>query len=157
MPFCQVHLRTQRPLSRAYPKALKTLGDHIRKRRLDLQLLQSDVAQRLGVTKSCVWNWENNATTPVFPHWPAVIGFLGYNPLPKPQTLAEQLAQARRIQGLSQKEMAKRLGVDPSTLARSERGEREPTGMFLSRAKRFLIDEEEAGRSDSRGAGWHRN
>jgi transcriptional regulator with XRE-family HTH domain len=126
-----VHLRTQRPLSRAYPKALKTLGDHIRKRRLDLQLLQSDVAGRLGVTECSVWNWENNATTPVFPHWPAVIGFLGYNPLPEPQTPAEQLVQARKIQGLSQKEMAKRLGVDPSTLARREREGRKLVGTFV--------------------------
>jgi len=100
-----------------------------------------------------VWNWENNATTPVFPYWPAIIGFLGYNPLPKPQTPAEQLVQTRKIRGLSQKEMAKRLGVDPSTLARRERGERKPAGMFLSRVQRFLVDEEEAGRSDSRRAG----
>ena len=153
MPFCQVHLRTQRPLSRAYPKALITLGDHIRKRRLDLQLLQSDVAIRLGVTECSIWNWENNATTPVFPYWRAIIEFLGYNPLPKPQTPAEQLVQDRKIRGLSQKEMARSLGIDPSTLARWERGEREPTGMFLSRVQRFLIDEEEVGRSDSRGAG----
>jgi transcriptional regulator with XRE-family HTH domain len=153
LPFCQVHLRTQRPLARTYPKALKTLGDHIRKRRLDLQLLQSDVARRLGVTECSVWNWENNATAPVFPYWPAIVGFLGYNPLPEPQTPAEQLVQDRKIQGLSQKEMAKRLGVDPSTLARRERGERKPSGMFLSRVQRFLVDEEEAGRSDSRRAG----
>ena len=148
-----MHLRTQRPLSRAYPNALKTLGDHIRKRRLDLQLLQSDVAQRLGVTECSVWNWENNATAPVFPYWPAIVGFLGYNPLPEPQTPAEQLVRARKIQGLSQKEMARSLGINPSTLARWERGEREPTGMFLSRVQRFLVDEEEAGRSDSRRAG----
>ena len=122
-------------------------------RRLDLQLLQSDVAQRLGVTECCIWNWENNATTPVFPHWPAIIEFLGYNPLPKPQTPAEQLVRARKIRGLSQQEMAWSLGIDPSTLARWERGEREPTGMFLSRVQRFLIDEEEARRSDSRRAG----
>ena len=118
-----MNLRTQRPLSRTYPKSLKTLGNHIRKRRLDLQLLQSHVAQRLGVTECSIWNWENNATTPLFPYWPAIIEFLGYNPLPKPQTPAEQLVQARKIQGLSQKEMAKRLAVDPSTLARRERGE----------------------------------
>ena len=124
MPFCHVHLRAQKPLSRAYPKALKTLGDHIRKRRLDLQLLQSDAAQKLGVTESCIRNWENNATTPAFRYWPAIIGFLGYNPLPKPQTLVERLVQDRKIQGHSQKETAKRLGIDPSTLAGRERGKR---------------------------------
>jgi transcriptional regulator with XRE-family HTH domain len=139
-----------RPLSRAYPKALKTLGDHIRKRTLDLQLLQSDVAQTLGVTECSVWNWENNATAPVFPYWPGIIEFLGYNPLPKPQTPAEQLVLARKIQGLSQKEMARSLGIDPSTLARWERGEREPKGHLLIRADRLLQDGEV---SDARPAG----
>jgi len=40
--------------------------------------------------------------------------------------------------GLSQKEAAMRLGVDPTTLARWERGEREPMGTFELRAQRFL-------------------
>jgi transcriptional regulator with XRE-family HTH domain len=40
--------------------------------------------------------------------------------------------------GLSQKQSAKRLVVDPGTLARWERGEREPTEAFLSRVKRSL-------------------
>jgi len=39
---------------------------------------------------------------------------------------------------------AKRLGVDSGTLARWERGEREPAGALLGRVERFL-DEAEAG------------
>lgn len=116
-----------------YPKELKTIGDHIRKRRLDLKLLQSDVAKRLGVIESTVWNWENNATSPTFPYWPTIAEFLGYNPLPEPRTVAERLVQTRKNLGLSQKKMAGRIGVDPSTLARWERGERQPTGVDLRR------------------------
>jgi transcriptional regulator with XRE-family HTH domain len=130
-----VELKTQKPLSPAYPKELKTFGDHIRKRRLDLRLLQSDVAEKLGVTESCIWNWENNATSPTFPHWPALVEFLGYNPLPQPPTLAERLVQDRKIRGLSQEEMARRLGVDPSTLARWERGARVPPSRFLKQVQ----------------------
>ena len=40
------------------------------------------------------------------------------------------------------------IGVDPSTLARWERGEREPTGAFLERVKRFLHE----GTKPARGA-----
>jgi transcriptional regulator with XRE-family HTH domain len=43
--------------------------------------------------------------------------------------------------GLSQKEAAHILGVDPGTLARWERGEREPTGAFLDSVTRFLADD----------------
>jgi transcriptional regulator with XRE-family HTH domain len=47
---------------------------------------------------------------------------------------------------------AERIGVDPSTLAKWERGEREPAGVFLGRVKRFLDDDAER-RSNSRRAG----
>lgn len=40
--------------------------------------------------------------------------------------------------GITQAESASRIGVDQGTLARRERGEREPTGQFAVRAKRFL-------------------
>jgi transcriptional regulator with XRE-family HTH domain len=40
--------------------------------------------------------------------------------------------------GLSQKEAARELDVDASTLARWERGEGEPTGTFATRASRFV-------------------
>jgi len=51
------------------------------------------------------------------------VKFLGYNPLPP----AGQCLGFRR----------KRLGVDPSTLARWERGEREPAGKFAARVSHF--------------------
>ncbi|MFK5925465.1 MAG: helix-turn-helix transcriptional regulator [Desulfuromusa sp.] len=35
-----------------------TLGDHLRQRRIELGLYQKDVAAKLGVTTSTVWNWE---------------------------------------------------------------------------------------------------
>jgi transcriptional regulator with XRE-family HTH domain len=69
---------------------------------------------------------------------PGIIGFLGYNPLPKAKSMAEQLVRHRGTLGLSQKEAARAIRVDPCTLARWERGEREPTGTLLSRVVRFL-------------------
>jgi len=56
--------------------------------------------------------------------------------------MAERLIRHRTSLGLTQKEAAKRMDVDPSTLARWERGEREPTGALLARATRFLSEPE---------------
>jgi len=53
---------------------------------------------------------------------PDIIRFLGYNPLPEPQSLREKLIYTRKLLGLSQEALAKRLGVDPTTLRRWERG-----------------------------------
>jgi DNA-binding transcriptional regulator YiaG len=42
------------------PEKLETVGDHIRRRRILLKLLQKQVGQQLGVDKSTVHNWETN-------------------------------------------------------------------------------------------------
>jgi DNA-binding XRE family transcriptional regulator len=61
----------------------KTLGEHLRKRRMDLGLRQSDVAAWIGVGTQTVNYWENNRFMPEvlpcipreqFP-WPAEIGY----------------------------------------------------------------------------------
>jgi transcriptional regulator with XRE-family HTH domain len=69
---------------------------------------------------------------------PAIIRFLGYNPLPPAQGWAGRLVQCRTALGLSQKDAAERIGVDQGTLAKWERAEREPQGKFAARALRFL-------------------
>jgi transcriptional regulator with XRE-family HTH domain len=56
----------------------------------------------------------------------------------------------RTSQVLSQKEAAGRIGVHPGTLAKWERGEREPSREFLLRVNQFLRD---AGESGERRAG----
>jgi site-specific DNA recombinase len=120
------------------PAEAKTIGDHIRRKRLSMGLRQKDAAKHLGVTAASVYNWEANKGVPEFRSMPAVIHFLGYNPLPAATTTAQQLVRRRTELGMSQKEAAQQMGVDPSTLARWERGEREPDGPCAKRIARFL-------------------
>jgi DNA-binding XRE family transcriptional regulator len=62
---------------KGYPLEPRFLSEHIRKRRLDLGLLQVEVATEIGVTESTVWNWEH-VTQPELIHIPAVLALLGY-------------------------------------------------------------------------------
>jgi transcriptional regulator with XRE-family HTH domain len=101
-------------------------------------MLQKDVAEKVGVDTTTVFNWEANASQPDFRYMPAIIRFLGYNPLPEVNGWGERLVRQRTIFGLTQKESAKRLDVDPRTLAKWERGERESAGEFAKRVERFL-------------------
>jgi site-specific DNA recombinase len=119
------------------PVAPQTVGDHIRKRRLGLKLLQKDVAKPIGVDKTSVFNWEGNRSSPEIRYMPAIIRFLGYNPLPAAHTFSEQLVRQRTSLGLSQTESAERLGVDPSTLAKWEQGKREPQGAIPPKRRRI--------------------
>ena len=85
-----------------------------------------------------ICNWESNASTPAIRHIPAIIEFLGYDPFPSAQTLAERLATARKVLGLSQSRLALVLGVDPGTLQSWEAGQHEPMGGNVERIERFL-------------------
>jgi len=59
---------------------------------------------------------------------------LGYTPDDtKPESLGQRIVAFRRLRGLTQKELARRLGADPSTLARWERGKRQPSAKPLNR------------------------
>ena len=138
MPFCHAELRTPKPKSEHYPKEINTLGDHIRKRRLDLKLLQKHLAERIGVNEATITNWERNATVPAIRYMPAIIRFLGYDPLPSAISFSERLAAARTAQELSLRKMAERLGVDPATIQGWEAEKHQPTKKSLDVIERVL-------------------
>jgi transcriptional regulator with XRE-family HTH domain len=132
-------LTAKRPKSSKYPKTLATLGDHIKKRRLDLGLHQVDVAEILGVTESTVTNWEKNRTNPTLRPMPEIIQFLGYVPeMESVQTCGEKIVRYRRMHGINQEALARELGVDPATLGRWERDEGEPRCELEERLASFL-------------------
>ena len=87
----------------------------MRKRRLELRLSQRQAADRLEVNSWTVLNWEKGKTEPPVERIPAIIGFLGYAPFPKPQVLGERMLAKRRVMGWTIKEAARQLGVDEST------------------------------------------
>jgi DNA-binding XRE family transcriptional regulator len=80
LPFCGLRLKAEKPPPKAYPRELKIIGDHIRKRRLDLGLLQKEVAEQIGVDKTTIMNWERGRREPAPWNIPAIIHFLGDAP-----------------------------------------------------------------------------
>jgi transcriptional regulator with XRE-family HTH domain len=112
-----------------------TLGEHVKKKRLELGLTQKEAGQRLGVTQFTVINWECGFRKPRIQNMPAVQDFLGYVPNPPmPITLPERLAAGRRDLGWTQKTAARKLGVDPCTWSDWERG-----GTIMAKAHRRMV------------------
>lgn len=89
MPFLPITLKALKP--REIVPEPRTLGDHVRRRRLALRLTQRELATRLGVNPWTVLNWEKGHTQPPSLSVAAILRFLGYDPFPPPQTLAERL------------------------------------------------------------------
>jgi len=114
-------LRGRKPRP-GYPDNPATFGEHLKKRRLDRGLRQKDVARELGVNFKTYENWEQGKYEPEIRFLPAVIRFLGYDPHPAPVSLPDRIRAARRRQGISQRELARRLGLDPATVWAWEAG-----------------------------------
>ena len=101
----------------------KTIGEHILKRRLFLNMKQIEVAKLFNVTLFTVGNWENGHSKPKFCQTPILIKFLGYDPVHlNPEFIAELLFAKRRELGWTQKVTARNLGVDPCTWSSWECG-----------------------------------
>jgi transcriptional regulator with XRE-family HTH domain len=109
----------------------QTLGEHVRKRRLELRLTQKLTAGLLGVSPWTVLNWEKSHTEPPIESMPAIIRFLDYDPFPEPKTIPERLLAKRRAMGWSIKEAARTLGVDQGIWGAWERGVTVPRGQYL--------------------------
>ncbi|HLP32820.1 MAG TPA: helix-turn-helix transcriptional regulator [Bacteroidia bacterium] len=119
-------------LSKKYPFEPKSVGEYIKKRRIDLNLLQREVAVLIGVSEDCITYWENGRSTPQVQHAPAIISFLGCNPFERPeQTFGDRVWNYRYRHGLSHKKMGVKMGVDGSTVCSWENNEFMPHSATL--------------------------
>jgi DNA-binding XRE family transcriptional regulator len=79
LPFCHFTLKAKKPSK--IIKNPNTIGEHLRKRRQELNMFQFEVAKIIGVTEDTICNWENNRSYPKGVFFPRIIYFLGYNPM----------------------------------------------------------------------------
>jgi transcriptional regulator with XRE-family HTH domain len=139
LPFCKLTFQAKKPDFRPYPNELKTIGDHLKKRRLDLKMLQKEIAERFGTTVCTVRNWEKNRSSPSLPFITKIIQFLGYVPYNISElNFGKEIAIKRGLLGLSQKNLAYKIGVDPCTVRSWEKGRHMPSKIFMVRLKAFF-------------------
>ncbi|HLX07981.1 MAG TPA: helix-turn-helix transcriptional regulator [Thermoanaerobaculia bacterium] len=97
------------------------MGEHLLKARLDRGIQQRDAASELGCDPGTLLNWEKGRVAPDVRFWPAILAYLGYGPRPELVGFGGRLRAAREAEGISERELARRLGLDPGTLAAWER------------------------------------
>ena len=126
-------------IPRGYPLSPQTVGEHIRKRRLDLGLKQNDVAEIIGVTESTIWNWEHGREINIR-HFPRIIEFLGYVPfhIPDGDDPVSRLERFRILNGLSYRRLSELTGINETQLAEWIRGVHRPSERSLLRIEFFM-------------------
>ena len=77
------HLRNN-----AFVECLKTLGEHLKRRRREPGLIQREVAERMDIDVFTYLNWETDKTKPLDAQFGPVVRFLGYDPSRPPITLS---------------------------------------------------------------------
>jgi transcriptional regulator with XRE-family HTH domain len=132
LQFVPITLKALKPKETDFEP--QNLGEHIRKRRLELGLTQVKTAKTLEVAAQTLLHWEKGQTEPPIEAVSAILRFLGYDPFPEPRSLPERLLAKRRVMGWSIKEAARQLGVDEGTWRDWERGE-----TILYRKHRVLV------------------
>ena len=117
----------------------KTLGEHLRKARIQRSLSQPQVAQILGTDAETILNWEKNRCTAT-PKWAKkIIEFLGCLPFEwKDKDLKTQVKYARIMAGQNQKQMGIEIKVDPSTIYKILLGKSTPLPETIEKIQSYI-------------------
>lgn len=74
LPLYPVTLRGIKPALTKMP--MNTIGEHIRKRRVELQLSQKEVSKIIGVTENTVHFWETGRYKPLKKYYSKIDDFI---------------------------------------------------------------------------------
>lgn len=142
MPFCdftlfvaQDVLKTSLLRRKCLCENPLNLGEHLKNRRLRLGLSQEQVAAQLGTLREVYERWERNERQPVVSVWPSILAFLGYYPGQVDARISDLVLKIRRITGLDQKELAKRVGTSHQRLRDWEHERQQPSVAQIRRLK----------------------
>jgi len=98
---------------------------------MDLGLTQAGLAERLGRTTRAVAGWESGLTKPLASSWGVIAEVLGADLLPDGADIGARVRYARWRLGLTQVELAAKIGLDPRTIRNTEQGRYRPSRATL--------------------------
>jgi len=93
---------------------------------------------RLGIALSSISNWERNTYPPDPKRLPAIYDFLSYSLVGDLRPLRERLRAWRIAHGLTQRQVAQRLGVATKTVRRLEGTNTRPSVALRRTLQRVL-------------------
>jgi DNA-binding XRE family transcriptional regulator len=143
VPFCHLTFSTSRPALRRYERTkvpAGTLGAAFRERRWSRGLEQWQAAKEIGVSVATYRGWEVNRAAPIVKHLPDAIAFLGFDWRDSNDSFGDQIRTTRTRRGLSIREAASEIGIDPTTLRRWEVGDGLPSAALRGVIETWLAE-----------------
>ena len=129
----------RKPTPLTYPKNPETIGEQLRKKRMDSGLTQAKLAKILDVSTDCVTYWENNRSKPQISYYPRIHHFLGFNTTTFDETnIWGRLQTYRWRNGVSRRDIARLLKVDTSTVRAWEKGLNMPSQKRIDQIEALL-------------------
>lgn len=119
--ICHWVLKGQKRRNPAIPENPKTIGERIRKYRIENGLSQKDIAEKVGVRTDSVTNWELGRNEPQIQFMPRIIKLIGADK-EKTTNSGEAIKIFRVSIGLSRRKFSLAFGIDDSTIAKIESG-----------------------------------
>ena len=163
LPFCDrvvsKSLRNILPVwTRSWPvlRRPQTIGEHLRKKRLESGLRQAELARKLGISERTLSLWECDKVSPRWEHHSGIIEYLGHDPFPScglrdpysnettrvaslsPETIGGRIRIRRLELRLTVKECAETLKVAAKTLHAWEKQRHQPARGMEKRLIEFL-------------------
>lgn len=122
-----------------YPENPNSLGEHIRKRRIDLGLFQREVAEKIGVRECTIYNWERGME-PELRYMPKILDFLDYVPFncPSPGDAIDRLAFFKLVNGLNYRKLGELTGIHYEQLTDWLGRKVTPSRKSIERINKFL-------------------
>lgn len=138
MPFCRLTKKAPKPKGISYPENPQTLGEFIRRQRIDHGLLQREVAELIGIDSDTLSGWELGRAAPEVRYRPAIYAFLGFCPFDSSWSFGQRLRAAREAQGLSVEHAGRVLGLDSGTIRRAESRDGRISALGIRAVRRIL-------------------
>ena len=141
------------------PKAPTTIGGHLRRRRLELKMHQSQAALKMGVSTVTLSRWECDKVYPTWEQQPKVAAFLGFNPFTNPalggykrnetddvailspethSNLGQKIVERSVACRSTIKKFAQELGLSPKTIRNWETNRRSPNPTLRCKVEKLL-------------------
>ncbi|WP_199139921.1 recombinase family protein [Pedobacter sp. ASV12] len=129
----------RKPAPQTYPENPATIGEQIRKKRIDKSLTQAELAKILNVSTDCIIYWENNRSKPQISYYPRIHHFLGFSTTTFDETnFGGRIRTYRWRNGISRKDIARLLKVDISTVRAWEKGLNMPSQKRINEVEVLL-------------------